>query len=64
MDISPMANGSTTMSIVTCATLLQDAKMSNEVEVAVLSKALDLQEEITTDLLQALDVGQNIDIIV
>ena len=64
MDISPMANGSMTMSLATCATLLQDAKMSNEVEVAVLSKALDLQEEITTDLLQALDVGQNIDIIV
>jgi len=53
-----------TMSIASLATLLKNTEVINDAEVAVLAEALDLQEEMTTDLLQALEVGGNIDIAV
>ena len=52
------------MSIATYATLLKDAETKSDAQVAVLSDALELQEEMTADLLQALDVGQIIDVVV
>ena len=64
MSVASITNGSMAMSIATYATLLKDAETKSDAQVAVLSDALELQEEMTADLLQALDVGQIIDVVV
>ena len=64
MNLSATGNASMTMSIASLATLLKSTEVMNDAQVAVLSEALDLQEEITADLFQALEMGQNIDIVV
>ena len=46
------------------ATILKEAQLQTEVNVAILSDALDFQKELATELLQSLGIGQNIDIIV
>ena len=51
-------------SITTQATVLKEAQLQNEVNVALLSDALEVQEELMTDLLQSLGIGQNVDIVV
>ena len=64
MNVSGAGNGSMIMSIVNQAMALKNTQLQSEVNVAVLSEALDVQEELVTELLESLDVGQNIDIIV
>ena len=63
MAVSPSGSGIIT-SIATQATVLKDAQLQNEVNVALLSDALEVQEELMTDLLQSLGIGQNVDIVV
>ena len=64
MSVSPAGSGSMIMSIINQATALQAAQLQNSVDVAVLSKALDVQKSLAAELLQSLDVGQNVDIAV
>ena len=64
MNVSGSGNGSMIMSIVNQTMALKNTQLQSEVNVAVLSEALDVQEELVTELLESLDVGQNIDIIV
>ncbi len=63
MAVSPAGSGIIT-SIATQATVLKEAQLQNEVNVALLSDALEVQEELMTDLLQSLGIGQNVDIVV
>ena len=63
MAVSPAGSGIIT-SIATQATVLKEAQLQNEVDVALLSDALEVQEELMTDLLQSLGIGQNVDIVV
>ncbi len=51
-------------SIVAQAMVLKEAQLQSEVNAALLSDALEVQEEIITDLLQSLGIGQNVDIVV
>jgi hypothetical protein len=64
MAVSPAGNGSTTMSIVKQAIALKEAQLQSDVNVALLANALDVQEELVTEVLQSLEIGQNVDIIV
>ena len=62
MTVSPAGNGSMIMSIADQATALQAAQLQNRLDTAVLSEALDTQKQLATELLQALGIGQNLDI--
>ncbi len=64
MNVSAAGNGGIVMSIVNQAMALKEAELQNDVNVALLSEALDVQEELVTELVESLDVGQNVDIIV
>ena len=46
------------------ATILKEAQLQSEVDAAILADALDLQEELMTDLLKSLGIGQNVDVTV
>ncbi|MBW1804150.1 MAG: YjfB family protein [Deltaproteobacteria bacterium] len=46
------------------ATVLKEAQLQNEVDAAILSEALDLQEALMTDLLKSRGIGQNVDVTV
>jgi len=63
MAVSPAESGIIT-SIATQAMVLKEAQLQNEVNVALLSDALEVQEELVTDLLQSLGIGQNVDVVV
>jgi len=63
MAVSP-AGTSIITSIATQAMVLKEAQLQSEVNVALLSDALEIQEELMTDLLQSLGIGQNVDIVV
>ena len=63
MAVSPAGNGILT-SIATHAMVLKETRLQNEVNVALLSDALEIQEELMTYLLQSLGIGQNVDIVV
>ena len=63
MAVSPIGTG-IVASIATQAMVLKEAQLQNEVNVALLSDVLELQEELMTDLLQCLGIGQNVDIVV
>jgi len=62
MAVSPIGTGSA--SIAAQAMALKQEQLQNEVSVALLSDALKIQEELMTDLLQSLGIGQNVDIVV
>ncbi len=62
MAVSP-ANGIIS-SIAVQAMILKEAQLQNEVNAALLSDALEVQEEIITNLFQSLGIGQNADIVV
>ena len=64
MTVTSTGNGSIIMSIAAQAMALKDAQLQSAVNVAVLSDALEVQEEFITELLQSLGVGQNVDVIV
>ncbi len=61
MAVSPTSGIS---SIAAQAMVLKEAQLQNEVDAALLSDALEVQEELMTALLQSLGVGQNVDIVV
>ena len=63
MAVIPAGSGIIT-SIATQAMILKEAQLHNEVNVALLSDALEVQEELMTALLQSLGTGQNVDIVV
>lgn len=52
------------MSIATQAAALKAAQLKISVNAAILSDALDFQEEFVTELLQSLGIGQNVDVVV
>ncbi len=51
-------------SVAAQATILKEAQLQTNVNVAILSDALDFQEELAAKLFQSLGIGQNADIIV
>ena len=51
-----------TMSIVNTAMAIKEGETKGNVGTAVLSKALDLHEEIANDLIQSLGIGLNVDV--
>ena len=63
MAVSPAGGGIIT-SIATQAMVLKEAQLKNEVDLAILSDALEVQEKLMTGLLQSLGIGQNVDIVV
>jgi hypothetical protein len=63
MTISPAGQGIIT-AIATQAMILKEAQLQNDMNVALLSEALEVQEEVFTDLLQSLGIGQNVDIVI
>ena len=63
MAVSPIGTGMVAP-LATQATVLKQEQLQNEVSVALLSDALKIQEELMTDLLQSLGIGQNVDIVV
>ena len=63
MTVHPYGTGIVS-SMAAQATALKEAHVQNEVNVALLSDALELQEELMTGLLQSSGIGQNIDIVV
>ncbi len=62
MAVSPAGSG-IIPSIATLATILKEAQIQIDLNVAILSEALDAQEELTTDLLQAMGIGRNVDVV-
>ena len=56
------AGSSITTSLASQATILKEAQLQNEIDVAILSDVLETQEAIVKELLQSLGIGQNIDI--
>jgi hypothetical protein len=52
------------MSIATQAAALKAAQLQISVNAAILSDALEVQEQLVTDLLQSLGIGQNVDVVV
>jgi len=64
MNVSTAGNSIMIMSIATQATVLKEAQVQKDVNVAILSDVLDVQEELVTELLDSLETGQNVDIIV
>ncbi len=63
MAVTPTRNG-IIASIAAQATILIEAQLQTDVNVAILSDVLDFQEELATNLLQSLGIGQNVDVIV
>jgi Putative motility protein len=63
MTAAPIGSGIIT-SIAAQATILKEAQLQTSVNVAILSDALDFQEELATKLFQSLGIGQNADVIV
>ncbi len=53
-----------TTSIAAQATVLKEAQLQSEVNVALLSDALETQEDLVSALLRSLGIGQNVDIVV
>ena len=64
MAVNAVGNSSITMSIVTQAIALKEEQLQSDVNVALLANALDVQEGLVTEVLQSLEIGQNVDIIV
>ena len=64
MTVSATGNGSMILSIVNQATALKEMQLQSEINVAVLSEALDVQEKLVTELYESLDIGQTVDVIV
>ena len=62
MTVSPYGSSIIT-SIAAQAMVLKDVQLQNQVNVAVLSNALDVQEELMTELIQPLGIGRNVDIV-
>lgn len=54
-------HSSMTLSLATEAVLLERARIVEEIDVALLAKTLDFQEEIAAELLKAMGIGQNVD---
>ncbi len=63
MTAAPAGSGIIT-SIAAQAMILKEAQLQTNVNVAILSDALEFQEEIATKLFQSLGIGQNADVIV
>ena len=63
MPAAPIGSGIIT-SIAAQTTILKEAQLQANVNVAILSDALDFQEELATKLFQSLGIGQNADVIV
>lgn len=63
MTVHPCGTGIVS-SMAAQATALKESQVQNEVNIALLSDAMELQEELMTGLLQSLGIGQNIDIVV
>ncbi len=63
MAVFPVGNG-VSPSIVTQATIQNQAELQRAVNVAVLSEAIDVQTEFVSELLQSLGIGQNVDVTV
>ena len=64
MNVSATGNGSMIMSIVSQATALKEMQLQSEINVAVLSEILDVQEELVTELYESLNTDQIVDVIV
>ena len=62
MTVHPCGTGISSMAAQ--ATALKETQVQNEVNIALLANALELQEELMTGILQSLGIGQNIDIVV
>jgi hypothetical protein len=63
MTAAPTGSGIIT-SIAAQATILKEAQLQTNVNVAILSDTLDFQKELATELFQSLGIGQNVDVIV
>ncbi|MFC1824635.1 putative motility protein [Thermodesulfobacteriota bacterium] len=63
MTITPPGRSMIT-SIAAQATVLKEAQLQSEVNVALLSDALETHEDLVSALLQSLGIGQNVDIVV
>ncbi len=63
MTAAPAGSGIIT-SIAAQAMILKEAQLQTNVNVAILSDALDFQEELATKLFQSLGIGQNVDVMV
>ncbi len=63
MAVTPTRNG-IIASIAAQATILKEAQLQTDVNVAILSDVLDFQEELAAKLVQSLGIGQNVDVIV
>lgn len=63
LAVSPAGSGIIT-SIATQAMVLKETQLQNEANAALLSDTLEIQEELVSDLLQSLGIGQNVDVVV
>ena len=63
MTVTPPGNSIIT-SIAAQATVLKEAQLQNEANVALLSDTLEIQENLVSALLQSLGIAQNVDIVV
>lgn len=63
MTVHPSGTGIVS-SLAAQATALKESQVQNDVNMALLSDAMELQEELMTGLLQSVGIGQNIDIVV
>jgi hypothetical protein len=64
MSVGSIGYGSMVMSIASQASALKSIQLQSEVGIAVLDGAMEYQEEMATELLECMDVGQNVDIVV
>ena len=63
MTIHPYGS-SVVSSMAAQATTQKESQVQSEMNIALLSDALEIQEELMTGLLKSLGIGQNIDILV
>ena len=63
MTIHPYGS-SVVSSMAAQATAQKESQVHSEMNIALLSDALEIQEELMTGLLKSLGIGQNIDILV
>jgi hypothetical protein len=63
MTIHPYGS-SIVSSMATQATAQKESQVQSEVNIALLSDALEIQEELMTRLFKSLGIGQNVDMVV
>ncbi len=62
MTVTPASSGAIA-SMVTQTTISKAPQVQSDVNVSLLSDALDIQEALVTELLQSSGIGQNVDVV-